>query len=99
MRGESDLGNPASYFPDYFTAASRKNRSGKYLTDYLTDCAVEIIEQNDYTQTPLCLYVAHYGVHTPHMAPEELVKKYTDRGIEPRYAIYHAMVESIDTST
>lgn len=99
MRGESDLGNPASYFPDYFTAASRKNRSGKYLTDYLTDCAVEIIEQNDYAQTPLCLYVAHYGVHTPHMAPEELVKKYTDRGLDRRYAIYHAMVESVDTST
>lgn len=99
MRGESDLGNPVSYFPDYFTAASRKNRSGKYLTDYLTDCAVEIIRENDYAQNPLCLYVAHYGVHTPHMAPPALVKRYTEQGLDPRYAVYHAMVERVDAST
>lgn len=99
MAAESDLGHPFSYFPGYFSPKDRENRSGEYLTDYLTDRAVEIIEENDYTQHPLCLYVAHYGVHTPHMAPKELVKKYTDRGIEPRYAVYHAMVESVDTST
>ena len=71
MAAESDLGHPFSYFPGYFSPKDRENRSGEYLTDYLTDRAVEIIEKNDYAQHPLCLYVAHYGVHTPHMAPKE----------------------------
>ena len=99
MYGESDLGHPASYFPDYFVKGKKRNVEGKYLTDSLTDFAVEAILGNDYSEAPLFLYLAHYGVHSPHMAPEDLTRKYIERGIEERYAVYHAMVESVDIST
>lgn len=100
MHGESDRGHPASYFPDYFQKMPgvKQKENGKYLTDYLTDCAVDEILDNDYSLNPLCLYLAHYGVHSPHMAPEKMVEKYIKSGMEKRYAIYHAMVESIDNS-
>ena len=98
MYGESDLGNPAAYFPPYFTRSHKPDTCGVYLTDYLTDCAVEKILTNDYDKAPLCLYLAHYGVHSPHMAKSEMVEKYVKQGMDRKYAIYHAMVESVDQS-
>lgn len=98
VRGESDLGNPAGYFPPYFERTEKHDRNKQYLTDYLTDCATNIIETHDYNKTPLCMYLAHYGVHTPIEASVDKVQKYKDQGIPEKYAIYHAMVESIDQS-
>lgn len=99
MYGESDLGNPVSYFPDYFRRGGTRNDCGEYLTDWLTDFAVNVIKENDYSRSPLFLYLAHYGVHSPHQAPEEMVSKYREKGLDERYAVYHAMVESVDIST
>lgn len=96
--GESSLGNPVCYFPPYFKKAEKQTTEGEYLTDYLTDHAVEVIKTNDYKKAPLCMYLAHYGVHSPHQAPSEVVEKYMKRGIEKNYATYHAMVEAIDNS-
>ncbi|MGM9741524.1 MAG: sulfatase-like hydrolase/transferase [Candidatus Cryptobacteroides sp.] len=100
MYGESDCGSPVSYWPSYFEKGSKRQtrEDGEYLTDYLTDCAVEAILEQDYSREPLCLYLAHYGVHSPHMAPSWMTRKYTDTGMDNRYAIYHAMVESVDHS-
>jgi len=47
---------------------------GDYLTDRLTDKAVEYIESNK--DGPFLLVMAHYAVHTPLEAPDELKKKY-----------------------
>jgi len=47
---------------------------GDYLTDSLTSKAVEYIHSNK--EGPFLLVMAHYAVHTPIEAPEELKKKY-----------------------
>lgn len=96
--GESDLGHPAGYFPPYFEPAPKHDKSKQYLTDYLTDYATEVIENHNYKKSPLCMYLAHYGVHAPIQAPDDKVQKYIDQGIPKPYAIYHAMVESMDQS-
>lgn len=96
--GESSLGNPVCYFPPYFKKVEKRSAEGEYLTDYLTDHAVEVIQTNDYKKAPLCMYLAHYGVHSPHQAPAERVAKYKNKGLDTQYAVYHAMVESIDNS-
>ncbi|WP_293710558.1 sulfatase-like hydrolase/transferase [uncultured Parabacteroides sp.] len=96
--GESDLGNPAGYFPPYFEHSPKHDRGKQYLTDYLTDCATKVIESHDYAGSPLCMYLAHYGVHTPIEAPADKVQKYRDQGLPELYAVYHAMVECIDQS-
>ncbi len=49
-------------------------KEGDYLTDRLTDKAVEFIESQ--RKQPFLLVMAHYAVHTPLEAPEEVVKKY-----------------------
>lgn len=49
-------------------------KDGDYLTDRLTDKAVEYIDAHK--QSTFLLVMAHYAVHTPLQAPEELQKKY-----------------------
>ena len=49
-------------------------KEGDYLTDRLTDKAVEYIAANK--EAPFLLVMAHYAVHTPIQAPEAVTKKY-----------------------
>lgn len=74
-------------------------KTGDYLTDKLTDKALEVIDQAG--DQPFFLYLAHYAPHTPIEAPEELVKKYSSK-MRPEYRhqnpVYAAMIESMDTN-
>jgi len=47
---------------------------GTYLTDYLTDQAIELIQGNG--DSPFFLNMWYYSVHTPIQAKEEKIKKY-----------------------
>lgn len=49
-------------------------KEGDYLTDRLTDKAIDYINANK--EGPFLLVMAHYAVHTPLQAPEQLKKKY-----------------------
>lgn len=48
-------------------------KDGEYLTDRLTDEAVDFIRKNK--EKPFLLMLAHYAVHTPFQGPEEMVKE------------------------
>lgn len=98
VHGESSLGMPVSYFPPYFEKVKQRDLDGEYLTDYLTRCASTVITDHNYQDSPLMLYLAHYGVHSPHHAPRERVNYYMQKGMSRTRAIYHAMVEAIDRS-
>ena len=64
-----------------------------YLTDVLTDRAIDFIEKP--TDEPFFLYLAYNAPHTPLQAPEELIDKYS--AIDDRQRrIYLAMVDSLD---
>lgn len=74
-------------------------KTGDYLTDQLTNKALEVIDQaND---QPFFLYLAHYAPHTPIEAPELLTEKYRQK-IRPEYnhqnPTYAAMIENLDTN-
>ena len=64
-----------------------------YLTDVLTDRAIDFIEKP--TDEPFFLYLAYNAPHTPLQAPQELIDKYST--VEDRdRRIYLAMVDSLD---
>jgi arylsulfatase A len=73
-------------------------RTGEYLTDRLTDEAVNFINENK--DKPFFVYFPHYGVHTPLQAKPEVVAKYKTVPESQRQGLpeYAAMVESIDSS-
>ena len=71
---------------------------GIYLTDALTDRAVEFIEENK--SEPFFLYLTHYAVHTPIQAKAGLTKKYDakPKTAHHKNSKYAAMIESVDDS-
>ncbi len=70
-----------------------------YLAEFLTDQAEAFLEQN--RARPFFLYLAHFAVHVPIEARQELVEKYEkkprpDTGVNN--PVYAAMVEHVDHS-
>ncbi|HEX5106634.1 MAG TPA: sulfatase-like hydrolase/transferase, partial [Pirellulaceae bacterium] len=69
----------------------------EYLTDRLTDEAVQFITSN--ANKPFFLYLPHYTVHTPLQAKEELIARYQAKAKpdQPQHnATYAAMIASLD---
>lgn len=71
---------------------------GTYLTDFITDRAVDFIDRHQ--AEPFFLYLAEFVVHLPLEAKQEMVAKYEKKPrvgghFQPTYA---AMVESLDGS-
>lgn len=73
---------------------------GDYLTDRLTDFAVDSIDRGAGSDQPFFLLLSHYGVHTPLRARADLVAKYEAKSPSREHsdAVYAAMLESIDAS-
>jgi arylsulfatase A-like enzyme len=75
-------GQPGSYFPPYENPDwpltnvpdLADDREGAYLTDRLTDAAVDFLEVN--RERPFFLVLSHYAVHTPLQARSEAVERY-----------------------
>jgi arylsulfatase A len=92
MRAVNRAGQPGSYF--YPFASKREKQTirywdvpdlaagaeGDYLTDKLTEEALEFISQNK--DRPFFLCFAHYAVHTPIQAPQDLIDKYERKLLE-----------------
>lgn len=66
-------GWPLTYFAPY-RIPGIEGKEGQYLTDQLTDEALEFITQNN--KNPFFLYFAHYAVHDPIEGRKDLVEKY-----------------------
>ena len=95
----SNIGAPKSYFYPYGERPKLPDgKSDEYLTDRLTDEALEFITAH--RQEPFFLYLAHYAVHTPIQAKPELIANYRDKAGSngQTSATYAAMVESVDQS-
>lgn len=100
--GTTDHGHPKSYYYPFFKGGDplgfmKNYKKGDYLTDVLTDGAVDFIKNYD-KQDPFMLSFWYYSVHGPSVGREDLLKKYQDAGFVGKYAHHHAMVEAMDES-
>ncbi len=94
---------PGKYFSPFGMPNLDDGSRGDFLTDALTDQAIEFIDEN--RDDPFFLYFSYYTVHGPIMAPPELVNKYKQKAktvakpykerINPSFA---AMTELLDRS-
>ena len=97
--GGNETGGPkGGYFSPWNNPELPSGPDGEYLTDRLTDEAVDFIERHQ--DRPFFLYLPHYAVHTPIQGKEDLIAKYQDKPPSngqdnPTYA---AMVDSVDQS-
>ncbi|MFD0861422.1 sulfatase [Sungkyunkwania multivorans] len=97
-------GLPTSFFYPFFTPGEKpeiqdSSKEGDFLTDVLTDKAVQYIEQQK--DSVFFLSLNYYSPHVPIEAKDSLVEKYRNkRGSDDERVMpnihYAAMIESID---
>lgn len=97
MYGTGSWGHPKSYYPDFFKDDLLSEYTDDYLTDILTNKAVEFV--NNYEQEkPFMLSLWYYNVHSPFVGRKDLVDHFLAKGYELKEATYAAMVASVDES-
>lgn len=81
--GGCEWGHPKQgFFAPFGPLPGLKNApEGEYLTDALTDRALELLRERDESR-PFFLNIWHYAVHTPIQAPADLVAKYEAKARE-----------------
>ena len=97
--GGADYGHPpGGYFSPWNNRTLKDGPKGEYLTDHLTDLAIEFLKTTH--DKPFFMNFATYAVHTPLQGKPELVEKYKHKKgsygqDNPEYA---AMIETMDTN-
>ena len=115
----NDSGHPGSHFAPYGSERNQATRvpdlqadeDSTYLTDRLTDAAIEFLQAHQ--EDPFLLVLSHYAVHTPLHAKSELASRYEstrpNSSFRPElfnamtreqqgHAVYAGMVASVDES-
>tara|TARA_R110002049_G_scaffold263116_1_gene439275 strand:- start:47823 stop:49190 length:1368 start_codon:yes stop_codon:yes gene_type:complete len=105
--GGREWGKPAGrngYFSPFDLPNLDNGTEGDYLTNKLTDAALDFLDKTD-KEKPFLLYFSYYTVHGPIMSPKPLVDKYKEKAkafdnendeyINPSRA---GMLESLDNS-
>ncbi|HEY3836702.1 MAG TPA: sulfatase [Bryobacteraceae bacterium] len=96
----TQAGSPKSYFyPQWEPNPPITAKPGAYLPDRLTDATIDFMTQN--RDHPFMVYLAHYSVHIPLEAKEDMIERYRKRikpGALQNNPIYAAMVASVDES-
>lgn len=90
---------PKSYYSPYGIPTIENGPKGEYLTDRLTDEAVNLILNHG--ENPFFLNLWHYGVHAPLRARQDYLEYYSAKGAPDKgvnNATYTAMKRSIDDS-
>lgn len=96
--GATNYGHPKSYYPPYFRENSIfSDDNNRYLTDKLTDEAVNFIDSYD-KNSPFMLTFSYYSVHSPHIGREDLVNHFKAKGLEGKFLNYAAMLKATDES-
>lgn len=94
------MSGPWNYFPPYYGVNDPDPlRPGEYLTDRLTREAVAFIEAH--ADEPFFLLLAHFALHAPFEAKQELLEHYEARteGRASRHMpVIAAMLQSVDES-
>jgi arylsulfatase A-like enzyme len=103
--GGCDIGQPPSYFDPYTSPLMPdgihnlySRDSGQYLTDRLTEEALDYIRSQG--DGPFFLFLSHYAVHTPIQAKKKTIEYFRSRDPEKDLynPVYAAMVKSVDES-
>ena len=90
------------YAPGYFNfkldlqAEPTQFPQGRYLTDELSDRAIDFVQRHSGDDKPFFLHLAHYAPHRPIEAPEARIQPYLDAGLSREAATIYAMIEIMD---
>lgn len=83
-----------SYFDTNLEHNQQPVRTKGYITDVLTDKAIDFIKQNQ--DQPFFCYVPYNAPHSPWIVPEKYWQKYANKGLDDKARCAYAMVDSVD---
>lgn len=92
-------GSPPTYFSPYRIPRLKNGDKGEYLTDRLTDEAIQFMDVKK--SNPFFLYLPYYAVHTPIQAKQEDVEAFRSKvnaSSPQQNPVYAAMIKSLDES-
>ncbi|MCA9070747.1 MAG: sulfatase, partial [Planctomycetaceae bacterium] len=95
--GTHSGGPPRGYYPPHGNVPGLKDApKGEYITDRLSDEAVQFIRKN--REKPWALYLTHFAVHTPLDAKKELLPKYQakPKGKLHNHVAMATMIQAVD---
>jgi arylsulfatase A-like enzyme len=69
-----------------------------FLTQALTERAIEAVRTPIAARRPFFLYMSHYAVHTPIEQDARFIGRYREAGLDPVEARYASMIEGMDRS-
>lgn len=90
------FGHINRYFDPVIEENGKEVQREGYVTDLLTDYAIDFVERRAEGDDPFFCYLAYNAPHTPALAKRPLYEKYLERGYAAREAAIYAMIESID---
>lgn len=92
------VGFCAGHIGNYFDPVLEHNtgtiETEGFITDVLTDKALEWIEANQ--NSPFFCYIPYNAPHTPYQVPDAYYDKYMKRGYDVKTASIYGMVENMD---
>jgi arylsulfatase A len=89
------LGACNHYFETHMDNNGKEFISNSYITDLLTDSALNFIDKNK--DQPFFCYIPYNVPHHPFQVPDKYFKKYKARGVEDdRTASVYAMIDNMD---
>jgi arylsulfatase A len=95
---EEFLGFCCGHWNNYFDATLERNgrlvKTKGYISDVLTDAAIEFIEKNK--DRPFFCYVPYNAPHSPFQVPDKYFDKYKVSGLDYKTACVYGMVENLD---
>lgn len=101
FEGFSGADNVPSYFyfrlefhGDHVEVTGPRGFRDRYLTDELSDLAVEFVRRH--RDEPFFLHLSHYAPHRPLDAPEERIEPFLEAGFHRQVATVYAMLEIMD---
>ncbi|MBN2092742.1 arylsulfatase [candidate division KSB1 bacterium] len=83
-----------NYFDTELEKNGQKTRKKDFITDVLTDAAIEFITKNQHQ--PFFCYVPYNAPHGPFQVPDKYFDKYKQRGLNDKDAAIYGMVENVD---
>lgn len=95
--GTHSGGPPQGYYAPHGNTPGLENApEGEYITDRLSDEAIQFIRENK--ERPWTLYLSHFAVHTPLDARKDLVAKYESKtpGKLHDHVAMATMIQAVD---
>ncbi|QGY46495.1 sulfatase-like hydrolase/transferase [Maribellus comscasis] len=84
-----------NYFNSHLDHNGEQITTDQYITDYLTDRALDFIESNK--DQPFFCYIPYNVPHHPFQVPRQYYEKYIEKGVaDDRTAAVYAMVDEMD---